>query len=104
MIRKGFVMTLRPGQQSEYERRHNPIWPELEEMLKDHGVWSYSIFLDPESGRLFAYVEVESEAAWQEIAETDICRKWWAHMKDLMLTNDDDSPVANGLNEVFRLN
>ena len=104
MIRKGFVMTLRPGQQSEYERRHNPIWPELEEMLKDHGVWSYSIFLDAESDRLFAYVEVESEAAWQEIAETEICRKWWAHMKDLMLTNDDNSPVVNGLTEVFRLN
>lgn len=103
MIRKGFVMTLRPGQQSEYERRHNPIWPELEKTLKDHGVWSYSIFLDRETDRLFAYVEVESEASWLAIAKTEVCRKWWAHMKDLMHTNRDNSPVVKNLNEVFFL-
>ena len=103
MIRKAYLMTLRPGQQSEYERRHNPIWPELEEMLKDHGVWAYSIFLNRENDQLFAYVEIESEATWQQIAQTEICQKWWAHMKDLMLTNDDNSPIVFDLNEVFHI-
>ena len=103
MIRKAFLMTLKPGQQAEYERRHNPIWPELEEMLKDRGVWSYSIFLNRETDQLFAYAEVESEECWQEIARTEICQKWWRHMKELMLTHIDDSPLTVALDEVFHI-
>ena len=103
MIRKAFLMTLKPGCRQEYERRHNPIWPELETVLKEHGVGNYSIFLHPENNQLFAYAEIESEARWQEIAGTEVCRKWWAHMKDLMLTNVDHSPEAIDLHEVFHL-
>ena len=103
MIRKAFMMTLRPGNQSEYEQRHNPIWPGLEELLRDHGVWTYSIFLDRETDRLFAYVEFESEEHWQKVAETETCREWWAQMSELMLTNDDQSPATTHLAEVFHL-
>ena len=103
MIRKAFVMILKPGNQSEYERRHNPIWPELQEALRRHAARNYSIFLDRETDRLFAYVEIESEELWAKIAETEVCRRWWAHMRDLMLTNDDDSPLAINLEEVFHL-
>ena len=103
MIRKAFLMKLKPGQQAEYERRHNPIWPELEEALKDHGVWSYSIFLNRETDQLFAYAEIESEEHWQEMAETEVCQKWWAQLKGLMLTNDDHSPISTNLNEVFHI-
>ena len=103
MIRKAFLMTLKPGQQEEYEHRHNPIWPELEQALKAHGVHQYSIFLDRGSDTLFAYAEIESEELWQQIAGTEVCRRWWTRMKDLMLTNADDSPVALVLDEVFHL-
>ena len=103
MIRKVFLMTLRPGCREEYERRHDPIWPELQEVLRQHGVHNYSIFLDRETDRLFAYCEIESEERWQQIAATEVCRRWWAHMKDLMLTNDDNSPRAERLQEVFHL-
>ena len=96
-------MTLMPGREEEYERRHNPIWPELQEVLKSHGVGNYSIFLEPGTGRLFAYAEIESEELWGRIAATEICRRWWSHMKELMLTNPDDSPVAEDLQEVFHL-
>jgi L-rhamnose mutarotase len=103
MIRRAFLMTLKPGNQAEYERRHNPVWPDLQEVLKGHGVRNYSIFLDRATDRLFAYAEIESEELWEKIAHTEICQRWWAHMKDLMLTNDDNSPVATGLDEVFHL-
>ena len=104
MIRKAFLMTLKPDCQEEYERRHNPIWPELEAILKDHGVSNYSIFLDRNTDRLFAYAEIASEERWQQIAQTEVCQRWWAHMKDLMLTNPDNSPSASELDEVFHLN
>lgn len=103
MIRKAFLMTLRPGHQDEYERRHNPVWPEMQEVLREHGVRNYSIFLDRATDRLFAYAEIESEELWQRIAGTEACRRWWAYMKDLMLTNPDDSPLSVALDEVFHL-
>src|SRR5262245_20951231 len=103
MIRKAFIMKLKPGNQAEYEARHNPIWPELEAVLKSHGVSNYSIFLQRDTDRLFAYAEIDSEDRWRQIADTDSCRKWWQHMKDLMLTHEDNSPVATDLSEVFHI-
>jgi L-rhamnose mutarotase len=96
-------MSVHPGQETEYERRHHPIWAELETTLKQHGVHHYSIFLDPETSQLFAYVEIEDEARWQMIAQTAICRSWWKHMKEIMPSNPDHSPVAKELRQVFYL-
>lgn len=103
MIRKAFVMSVNVGAEEEYVRRHNPIWPELEAELRAHGVREYSIFLHPESRMLFAYVVVEDEARWEAIARTAACRRWWAHMREIMPSNADDSPVSGELREVFRL-
>lgn len=103
MIRKAFLMMLNLGCQEEYERRHNPVWADLQDVLKQHGVHNYSIFLDKETNLLFGYVEIESEELWQQIATTDECRRWWSYMKDLMRTNDDDSPKTVLLDEVFHL-
>ena len=49
MIRKAFRMSVDAGREEEYERRHTPIWKELEDVLVQHGVLSYSIFIDPQS-------------------------------------------------------
>lgn len=103
MIRKAFVMSVNPGSEQEYQRRHSPIWPELEQTLKAHGVHNYSIFLHPQTRQLFACVEIEDEARWDAIARTDICRKWWEHMQNVMPTNPDHSPQSLELKEVFHM-
>lgn len=103
MIRKAFVMSVKRGNEKEYERRHNPIWQELEKTLKEHGVHDYSIFLHPETNQLFAYVEVEDEARWDAIASREVCRRWWSYMKEIMPSNPDGSPVSLPLREVFHL-
>ena len=103
MIRKAFLMSVNPYAHAEYERRHNPIWAELAETLTQHGVSNYSIFLEPETNQLFGYAEIESEELWASIAETEVCRRWWAFMKDVMPTNADNSPLAVELKEVFHL-
>jgi len=103
LIRKAFRMSIHPGQAVEYERRHRPIWPELERALLEHGVHTYSIYLDPATHDLFGYVELESEERWQAIANTDVCRRWWAHMQPLMPSNADASPMSSELSEVFHL-
>lgn len=100
-VRKAFVMAVNPGFEAEYKRRHDNIWPELSDALAAHGVRTYSIFLHPETLQLFAYVEFDSEDRWNAIASTDVCRRWWSFMKEVMPSNPDDSPVASSLPEVF---
>jgi len=103
MIRKAFLMHVEAGAHEEYERRHRPIWDELAETLKTHGVSNYSIFLDASRNLLFGYAEIEDEARWNAIASTPICRKWWLHMKEVMPANPDNSPISEPLREVFHL-
>ena len=103
MIRKAFVMAVNAGAEEEYERRHRPIWDELADVLKAHGVHNYSIFLHPETRQLFGYAEIESEERWEAIAKTEICQRWWKHMADVMPANPDSSPVSAPLREVFHL-
>lgn len=103
MVRKAFVMRLHATAHDEYRRRHDAIWPELAVALRDHGVSSYSIFLDPARSLLFAYVELQSVERWNAIAATEVCQRWWAFMRDLMETHADHSPVSDDLAEVFHL-
>ncbi|MDN6634048.1 MAG: L-rhamnose mutarotase [Enterobacterales bacterium] len=103
MIRKAFVMQVNPDAHAEYQRRHSPIWPELEAELKAHGAHNYSIFLDEKRHLLFGFVEIESEARWNAIAQTETCQRWWKHMSDVMPSNADNSPISDELKEVFYL-
>ena len=103
MIRKAFVMSINPGCEAEYKRRHQPIWDDLAAVLKAHGAHNYSIFHDAATNTLFAYVEIEDEARWEAIARTEVCQRWWAYMRDVMPSNADNSPVSREACEVFHL-
>jgi L-rhamnose mutarotase len=103
MIRKAFRMSVHAGLHAEYERRHSPIWQELHATLTAHGVRNYSIFLDPADGSLFGYAEIEDEEQWAAIASTDVCRRWWRFMRDVMPAEPDDRPVSVPLREVFHI-
>ena len=96
---KGFKMKLYPGQEAEYEKRHNELWPEMQDMIHEHGGKNYTIFLDRETLTLFGYIEIEDEELWAKGADTAINRKWWDFMADIMETNPDNSPVSIDLNE-----
>lgn len=103
MSRLAFRMKVHPGQEAEYIRRHNPIWPELEAALQEHGVRTYSIYLDRTTNDLFAYLEMDDRARFDEVAATEICRQWWDYMAALMPVNPDNSPVVGELEEVFHI-
>ncbi len=103
MIRKAFVMQVYPDAHEEYQCRHNPVWPELEETLKSHGAHHYSIFMDEKRHLLFAYVEMESEERWNAVAQTEACRRWWKYMTAVMPSNEDNSPVSAELKPVYYL-
>jgi L-rhamnose mutarotase len=52
---------------------------------------------------LFAHVEIEDQELWDRIASTEVCKKWWAYMKEIMPSHPDNSPVCTELREVFHL-
>ncbi len=103
MIRKAFVMSVSPGKENEYAQRHARVWPELLRALKEHGVSNYSIFLDEQTSQLYAYLEIESEAEFVAIADTDVCKRWWEYMAEIMPSNDDNSPVVRDCRQVFHM-
>ena len=51
--------------------------------------------------RLGQGVDGSGRLAPEAIARTEVCQRWWAYMKDLMLVNPDNSPQAEALIEMF---
>ncbi len=101
MQRLAFKMFLKPGFEAEYAKRHNAIWPELKALLKETGVYDYSIFWDKETNILFAVQKIAGEQNSQGLGSNPIVEKWWAYMADIMETNPDNSPVTIPLDELF---
>lgn len=105
MVRRAFLIHAKPGMAGEYEKRHNPVWPEMKAALLEHGVKNYSIFLHEATGALFGYLEIEDEALFNRIGESEVCQNWWRYMKEVLVSESEDSPMAKEelLKEVFNL-
>ena len=103
MKRVAFTMKLKPGMKEEYKKRHDEIWPELLQLLRDEGVYDYSIFLDEETNTLFAVQKVKGDGGSQDLGSNPTVQKWWAYMADLMETNPDNSPVTKPIEELFHV-
>ncbi|MDD7985322.1 L-rhamnose mutarotase [Lentisphaera marina] len=101
MQRVAFKMQLKPGFENEYKKRHDEIWPELSQALSNAGISDYSIFLDEESLSLFAVQKLSAHNSAKELPQTEIVKKWWDYMADIMETNPDNSPVCIELKEMF---
>jgi L-rhamnose mutarotase len=103
MKRVAFKMKLKPGNEAEYRRRHDALWPELAQVLSVAGIRDYSIFLDEETLTLFALQKQTDDSTAADLPNHPIVKQWWAHMAPLMEVNVDNSPVASPLREVFHL-
>lgn len=97
-----YVLEVLPGKEAEYTASHNEgFWPEMGEALVAHGAHNYSISLHAETRQLFAFVEIEDEALWDKIAETDTCQRWWKWMESYIVFGPDSKPSCKELKEVF---
>jgi L-rhamnose mutarotase len=57
----------------------------------------------PRTDTLFAAQKLTEHNSSDQLPQTDIMRRWWDHMADLMETNSDGSPVVYPLEEMFYL-
>ena len=104
MERYAWKAIVKDGCLAEYVRRHNEIWPELKQLLKDAGICNYTIW--NVGNELFGYYECEKGKAFAQKtqAESPIVDKWNEYMKDVMIMEMD--PVTGAqpeLTQVFLL-
>ena len=92
------------GKEAEYIRRHDEIWQELKDLLKEAGIKNYTIWLT--STTLFGYYECEKgiEFAAKTQANSPIVDKWNEYMKDILIMEmDPETGAQPQLKKVFEL-
>jgi L-rhamnose mutarotase len=83
MERIAFTMRVKPGQEEEYRRRHEAVWPAMLRALKSAGCRNYSIYMKGQN--LFAYMEVADFPSFLEMmAAAPESDRWEAHMAGIM--------------------
>jgi L-rhamnose mutarotase len=98
-----FRMKLKPGRAAEYRRRHEQLWPELADALRDAGIYDYSIFLDPTTLHLFAVLKLCPDHQRDKLPLHPVMRRWWDYMAELMETETDGRPREWPLEPMFHL-
>jgi len=100
---RAFRMKLKPGMVEEYKRRHDDIWPELSDALRDAGIHDYSIFLDEETLHLFAVLKLRPGESSAELPELPVMKRWWDSMAALMEVEPGNRPKEWALVPMFHM-
>lgn len=80
MQRVAFVLQVRADRIEEYKRRHQQVWPEMLQALRETGWHNYSLFLRPD-GLLFGYLETpDFERARAGMAAREVNERWQQEM------------------------
>jgi L-rhamnose mutarotase len=75
-----FLGRVRTERLEEYRERHERVWPDMLDALREAGWGNYSLFLTPD-GLLVGYLETEDyQAALDRMARTGVNERWQAEM------------------------
>jgi L-rhamnose mutarotase len=105
MERVCFLLRVRPDRLDEYRGRHEAVWPEMLDALRETGWGTYSLFLR-DDGLLVGYLETDDFAAAQRGMEaTEVNARWQAEMAEFFELPEGDRPDTGftRLAEVFHL-
>lgn len=101
MTSRAFRMKLKPGVVDEYRRRHDELWPELEQALRVAGIYDYAIFLDEETLHLFAVLKLRPDHGIASLPQHPVMQRWWDYMADLMEVEPGNRPREWPLTPMF---
>ena len=105
MQRVCFLLKVRPERLDEYKLRHQSVWPEMLDALRQTGWHNYSLFLRPD-GLLVGYLETpDFEKARAGMAALEVNARWQAEMAPFFEALDHGTADASmlALQEVFHL-
>jgi L-rhamnose mutarotase len=103
MERLCFTFEIRPGTEDEYKRRHDEIWPELVDAIKDAGFANYSLFR--RGTQIVAYVEChpDVETAFAKLGPMDVNARWSKWFEDIIVSLTDENGELYRVEEVWHL-
>ena len=102
MERYAWKAIVKDGMLKEYCKRHDEIWPELLELLKQAGIKNYTIW--NVGNELFGYYECSkgSDYATKVQSTSEIVDRWNEYMKDVMeMEMDIETGAQPKLKQVF---
>lgn len=101
MTQRAFRMKLKPGAVDEYRRRHDALWPDLAQALRDAAIHDYAIYLDEETLHLFAVLKLREGDTSAALPDLPVMRRWWDYMAELMETEPGNRPREWPLTPMF---
>jgi L-rhamnose mutarotase len=98
-----FKFSIYPGQEAEYKRRHDEIWPELVEAIQESGLKNYSLFRQDQE--IVAYVECHPDVktAFEKLSAYEANDRWSEWFKDVIVNLADEDGNLFRLDEVWHL-
>lgn len=104
MKRICFLLRVKPHRLEEYKERHQHVWPEMQQALRETGWTNYSLFLAPD-GLLIGYLETpDFDAALKGMAAREINKRWQTEMADFFdMAGTHADQAMRPLEEVFHL-
>jgi L-rhamnose mutarotase len=98
-------MQVRPDRLEEYVARHEHVWPEMLDALRDAGWRKYSLF-HREDGLVVGYLETDSfENALAQMEATEVNARWQEEMAPFFALPAGERPdtVMKPMQEYFHL-
>lgn len=105
MQRICFLLKVKKDRLAEYKRRHEQVWPEMLNALRETGWHNYSLFLR-DDGLLIGYLETpDFQQALAGMGSQPINEKWQKEMGDFFEQLEGQRPdqAMFTLAEVFHL-
>jgi L-rhamnose mutarotase len=105
MKRVGFWLQVKADRLDEYKERHQNVWPEMLDALREAGWHNYSLFLR-EDGLLFGYVETDDlPSIVAAMSNQEVNHRWQEEMASFFETTEGRAPDKSfiQLEEVFHL-
>jgi len=91
---------LKPGFEAEYKRRHDDIWPEMIDLMRQAGIRNYSIWNDGMD--LFGYFETDDlDECRRIVSQSSVKKRWDAYMSDIIVNEEDPVTSGSGFEPVF---
>ena len=76
MQRIAFLLRLKEGMGTAYDKAHAEVWPEMLDLLKKSGISEYSIFRRDELLFLYMHIEGDFDSIWDQIDQDPVNIRW----------------------------
>jgi L-rhamnose mutarotase len=99
LMRKAFLLKLKPGALDDYIYWHDNIWPELQAEIAKQGIAEITLFnLDD---MVVLVSRVKDEGAWARLWDSEVHHRWGDLMNQFMHYRDDGVVDSRELREIW---